>query len=242
MLETEVQNEDDEIPCLSDDDEKQSSPSPPPTPKASKVSFKHLISASDVSIASAKKSSKSTAASQVKSETKLYQCEACGFSTNLVNILASHKDYYCCRQPNKTKEEVRDRDELDFTCDHCEFTSQDSKDYSRHVRRHIENAINDKRYKCDRCDFSTFDKYSLIHHIEENRCSPSSGDLLHCDLCADFEAISPFDIIDHLKEFHVFRPASQQQSPDQVQRRPTTTKQKRRRTEKIPIIRLERIN
>ena len=48
--------------------------------------------------------------------------------------------------------------------------------------------------------------FSLNYHMlspklygQENHNRP----LLHCDICDGFEFISPFDIIDHLKEFHV---------------------------------------
>ena len=61
--------------------------------------------------------------------------------------------------------------------------------------------------------------------------------LLHCVICDGFEFISPFDIIDHLKEFHVRQPS--------VPNKMTPKQQKIGKSgckEKIPIIRLERIN
>ena len=45
----------------------------------------------------------------------------------------------------------------DFTCDNCDFYSQDSKDYSRHIR-HEHVGTDDKIYSCDKCKFSTFNR------------------------------------------------------------------------------------
>lgn len=113
-----------------------------------------------------------------------------------------------------------------FQCEDCDFSSPDAKALSSHIR---EKHICDKRYRCDMCDFATFDKQSLLVHLESGRCLPddaAAGDdsqdkswtskALHCELCNSFEARSPFDIIDHLREFHVSKA-------------------------KIPIVRLERI-
>ena len=113
---------------------------------------------------------------------------------------------------NKKK---RRRKEQDFICEKCEFTTQGSRDFSRHIRQeHI--FTNEKSYKCDMCHFSTFNKHFLNYHIEENKCF-SEGDAieetsslqndsqksLNCDICHAFKCVSPLDFIDHIKKNHV---------------------------------------
>ena len=100
-----------------------------------------------------------------------------------------------------------------------------------------------RKSKCDICHFSTYDKYSLMHHIEENQCTPmtvlkgdTSGNqkVLKCDFCDDFKAISPFDVIAHLKEYHVRKGGDRPQKQLKLAEGGSE--------EKIPIIRLERMN
>ena len=148
----------------------------PPRPKASKKSFKRLITASNAGITLAKKiSSKNNQPKTTKkiqqtliSKPLVYHCEAagCDFSTKSISTMSNHKDYFC-NMMRKDESNVK----MDFSCDSCDFTSQDSKSYSRHIRK-VHIVTSDKRYKCDICHFSTFDKYTLMHHIEENQCIP----------------------------------------------------------------------
>ena len=241
---------DDEIPDLSDHE----NPPSPLRPKASKKGFKRLINASNAGIVLAKKISskdnqpKTTKKTQqtIISKPLVYHCEAgCAFSTKSISTMSNHKDYFC-NMITKDNSNVK----MDFSCDSCDFTSQDSKSYSRHIRK-VHIVTSDKRYKCDICHFSTFDKYSLMHHIEENQCTPmtvlkgdTSGNqkVLKCDFCDDFETISPYDVIAHLKEYHV------RKGGDSIKKIPIARPQKQLKLaegeseEKIPIIRLERMN
>ena len=238
---------DDEIPDLSDNE----NPPSPLRPKASKKGFKRLINASNAGIVLAKKISskdnqpKTTKKTQqtIISKPLVYHCEAgCAFSTKSISTMSNHKDYFC-NMITKDNSNVK----MDFSCDSCDFTSQDSKSYSRHIRK-VHIVTSDKRYKCDICHFSTFDKYSLMHHIEENQCTPMTDDtsgnqkVLKCDFCDDFETISPYVVIAHLKEYHV------RKGGDSIKKIPIARPQKQLKLaegeseEKIPIIRLERMN
>ena len=115
-----------------------------------------------------------------------FKCEKCSFQTDYLGKLNKHLSL---------KHGI-------YECDQCDFRCNDSKNLTSHIRK--VHAIDDKCYQCDRCDFSTFHKQALIYHIAfENRCFQRTIVKLHCDLCKGFEAISPFDIIHHLKEFHV---------------------------------------
>ena len=57
---------------------------------------------------------------------------------------------------------------------------------------------------------------------------------MKCDFCDDFEAISPFDVIAHLKEYHVRKGGDRPQKQLKLAEGESE--------EKIPIIRLERMN
>ena len=59
---------------------------------------------------------------------------------------------------------------------------------------------------------------------------------IKCDLCDDFEASSPFDIITHLKECHV----ENQTLKNGLQSQKRSKKGGNKSKEKIPIVRLKR--
>ena len=219
---------DDDIPSLSDDEEPPSSP----PPKKSKMNSKHLINTKNTEKDKANKS-KQVANEQVPEKNRKSKLNAKPFGANSFN------------DPPYTNRKTKGINQLDFTCDNCNFSSQDSKEYSRHIRQdHV--GTDEKIYKCDKCNFSTFNKNSLIYHIEEDKCFPmpitnngrSNGgkEFFRCDICDDFESISPFDIIDHLKEFHIRQPSRLNKMTPKQQKIG-----KNGCGEKIPIIRLERI-
>ena len=241
---------DDEIPDLSDHENPPDYS--PKRPKTLQNGFKRLISASNAGIMLAKKKNENLSNSSKKSQDKIskpsiYHCDAgCNFSTKSIGTMSNHKDYFCKMKRNL---EASKETKLEFTCDTCDFTTEDSRSYSKHIRKlHIDTS--EKRYKCDQCNFKTFDKYSLIYHIEQNECNPvrdfqndiptiKDRKLLVCEFCDDFDANSPLEVIAHLKDFHILQ--AEDSTNKTKKRRKLGKKETEVEQEKIPIIQLERM-
>ena len=83
-------------------------------------------------------------------------------------------------------------------CYECDFQTENSKEFSTHLKS---SHLTEKRYHCDVCDFKTFSYLTLIHHFE-NICSKTQKLESKCQLC-DFSHATDAGIIDHLIKSHV---------------------------------------
>lgn len=142
----------------------QSTPIEPHYPVRSKVSFPNDCAKCDFSSESVYKLRDHY--NQIHSE-EMFLCDECGRIFHYKGNLKDHKRFY-----------HSDSSET-FACPQCDFTSNDKKVLSRHLRI---THYNTETLNCKECDFTTSYKKSMTSH-QLSKHSKKAFDRFSCNIC-----------------------------------------------------------
>ena len=91
------------------------------------------------------------------SESKLFSCEQCEFTTAEKNLLMKHKEF-----EHKVIDNSREHQKIILPCNLCSYKAVHENDLRRH-----KNVMHKEPLKCYRCELEFMIKNDLLNHIKD---------------------------------------------------------------------------
>ncbi|XP_039446654.1 uncharacterized protein LOC120426040 [Culex pipiens pallens] len=100
-------------------------------------------------------------------------------------------------------------DEKRFSCEHCDYSTNDHNAIRRHKMRHNTSG---QKYRCSYCDYTSIQSTTYRKHLERMHADVASALLYKCSRCA-FVSISEVKYQLHVRNAKHETDAEQQQAP-----------------------------
>ena len=106
-------------------------------------------------------------------ENNPFRCELCP------NEVFIYKKSYNKHFKRYHQSGAENRHKFKYTCEYCDFVSDDRTEYQTHIDRHR----NRKRYKCNVCESAYFTQSQLTNHFKNSCSSVVEDNKYECSVC-----------------------------------------------------------